>query len=107
MAENRAKNARVRAIGAQVRTRRISLSPRMAESGETYRGAICLGPRIIAVDSPFLFSALSRGDGASWPLWPNFIVGVDRVIEVFGCEAREAGRRRHSARDGFGKSERA
>src|SRR5208282_6262754 len=40
-----------------------------------------------------------------WPLWADFVVGVDRVIEVFACEAREPGLRRHPARDWFGKSE--
>ncbi len=40
-----------------------------------------------------------------WPLWADFIIGVDRVLEVFGCKASESGLRRHPARDRFGKSE--
>ena len=52
MSENRSKSARVRAIRDHARTRRISRRAESPESGETYPGAICLGPRIIAVDSP-------------------------------------------------------
>ena len=52
ISENRSKSARARAICDHPRTRRISPSTRMPESGETYPGAICLGPRIIAVNSP-------------------------------------------------------
>ena len=81
--------------------------PESVESGETYPGAICLGPQIIAIDSPFLFQRSSWDDSETLPLWADFIVSVDRVIEVFGCEAREPGLRRHPARDRFGKSERA
>jgi hypothetical protein len=38
-------------------------------------------------------------------LWPDFVVGIDRVLEVLGREAREPGLRRHPAGDRFGKSE--
>jgi hypothetical protein len=51
--------------------------------------------------------AFTWGDSGALALWANFIVGVDRVIKVFGCEAREPGLRRHPAGDWFGKSERA
>ena len=81
--------------------------PELAESGETYPGAFCLGPQIIAIDSPFRFQRSSWVTAEREPLWADFIVGVDRVIEVFGCEARESGLRRHPAGDRFGKSERA
>ena len=52
-------------------------------------------------------AAFTWGDSGTLALWTDFIVGVDRVIEVFGCEAREPGLRRHPAGDRFGKSERA
>ena len=41
------------------------------------------------------------------PLWPDFVVCIDRVLEVLGRETREPGLRRHPAGDRFRKSERA
>ena len=55
------RNLRVCARFAIIRGPGERLRPRESgEFGKTYPGAICLGPRIIAEDSPVIFTAASR-----------------------------------------------